>query len=133
MSRIHYKNYKGITLLARNLRKKGTPSESILWQILRGKKFQGYKFLRQHPVFYKIDKDWVEFFISDFYCSKLNLIIELDGPVHDFKEDEDLERDRKLKERGFYVKRIKNEELIEIEKVISELKKLVFELSLRNI
>jgi len=128
MSRIHYKTYKGITLIARKLRKESTYSEKILWEELRGKKIDGFKFLRQHPVFYRIDKEWVQFYVADFYCSKLRLIIELDGPVHEYIKEKDKERDKKLEERGFFIKRIKNEELTNIDKVISELKSLIFNL-----
>ena len=125
MSRLHYKNYKGITLMARRLRKDSTSSEKLLWEVLRGKRIEGLKFLRQHPVFYRIDKEQVKFYIADFYCSQLKLIIELDGPYHDFIKEEDKERDEKLQERGFYVKRIKNESLMDIENVMSELKNLI--------
>ncbi len=108
MSRIHYKNYRNITLLARKLRKESTPSEKLLWKILRSKNLEGFKFLRQHPVFYRIDNKRVEFFIPDFYCSELNLIIELDGPIHEKKTEEDKERDSKLQSRGFIIKRFKS-------------------------
>jgi very-short-patch-repair endonuclease len=118
MSRIHYKNYRGITLMARSLRKDSTPSEKLLLEVLKGKKLEGFKFLRQHPVFFRINKEWVEFYIADFYCSELKLIIELDGPIHEYHEAEDKERDVKLRSRGFFVKRIKNEELSDINNVI---------------
>jgi very-short-patch-repair endonuclease len=122
MSRIYYKNYRGITLMARKLRKDSTFSEKVLWKVLRGKKLDGYKFLRQHPLFYRIDKEWVEFYIADFYCSELKLVIELDGPIHEFQVEEDRERDAKLKERGFIVKRIKNEEVSDINNVIESIR-----------
>jgi very-short-patch-repair endonuclease len=121
MARFHYKIYRGITLLARNLRNNPTPSEDLLWQIIRRKNLMGYKFLRQHPVFYRIDKKWVEFFIADFYCSELKLIIELDGPVHDNQGEYDSERDAKLLNKGITVFRIKNEELANIDNVISKI------------
>lgn len=122
MSRIYYKNYRGITLIARRLRKESTSSEKLLWEKLRGKKLDGLKFLRQHPVFYRIDKEWVEFFVADFYCSELKLIIELDGPIHEYHEEEDKERDTKLKSRGFIVMRIKNEELSDLNNVVEFLR-----------
>lgn len=87
-----------------------TPSEKIMWDILRRKKLSGYKFLRQHPVFYRIEKDRVEFFIADFYCAELKLVIEIDGPVHDMRDQYDKERDMKLESKGIFVVRIKNEE-----------------------
>ena len=103
MPRCHYKSYKGITCLARGLRRNQTPSEELLWQLLKGKSMRGYKFLRQHPVFYRIDSEWIEFFIADFYCSKLKLIIEVDGPVHQNRQDYDSERDAKLRSKGIMV------------------------------
>jgi Uncharacterized protein conserved in bacteria len=125
MSRIHYKKYKNITLLARQLRKDPTPSEAKLWIILRKKGLSGYKFLRQHPVFYRINKEWIEFFVADFYCSKLKLIIELDGQIHETQKDYDNERGAKLLERGFRVERIKNEELIDLNLILSRLTEVI--------
>lgn len=110
MPRYHYKSFRDITMLARSLRKNMTPSEKIMWDILRRKKLSGYKFLRQHPVFYRIEKDRVEFFIADFYCAELKLVIEIDGPVHDMRDQYDKERDMKLESKGIFVVRIKNEE-----------------------
>jgi|WetSurMetagenome_2_1015567.scaffolds.fasta_scaffold00047_9 very-short-patch-repair endonuclease len=125
MSLVHYKAYKGILLLARNLRNNQTPSEKLLWELLRNRKMAGHKFLRQHPVFYRIDRNWVDFFIADFYCSELKLIIELDGPVHLATKDYDSDRDAKLNSRGIAVLRIKNEELTDINCVIGVLKQVI--------
>jgi leucyl-tRNA synthetase len=87
VSRIHYKNYRGITQIGRNLRKNCTPEEILLWNFLRRRSILGFKFLRQHPIYYRIDKEWVEFYIADFYCAELQLIIiELDGPIHDHQK-----------------------------------------------
>ncbi len=129
MSRIFYKNYKDITLLARRLRKEPTPSENLLWIVLRGRRLRGFKFLRQHPIFFRIDKNWVEFFIVDFYCSELKLIIEVDGLIHEYHNEEDKERESKLKSRGFSIMRIKNEELSEMNSVIGIIHKTVYELA----
>lgn len=82
MSRIPYSNYRQIILLARNLRKNMTPSEKLLWELLRRKNLSGYRFLRQHPIVYRIDKQWIDFFIADFYSHELSFVIEVDGPVH---------------------------------------------------
>jgi len=122
MSRIHYKEFKGITLLARDLRNNQTPSEKLLWEVLRRKGLFGYKFLRQHPVFYREDKNWVDFFIADFYCSTLKLIIELDGASHEGRKDYDSERDSKLNSKGLEVLRINNYELTDINNVIGIIK-----------
>ena len=118
MPRSHYKSYRGITLLARNLRKNQTLSEKSLWEVLRRKNLSGFRFLRQHPIFYSIKDKWVEFYIADFYCSELKLIIELDGKIHEYRKDYDSERDLKLLNKGIYVVRIKNEELDDMDSVL---------------
>ena len=75
---------------ARNMRKNPTDAESFLWQILRARRFAGFKFRRQHVI---------EPYIVDFYCHELKLVIELDGSQHnqtqirayDQKRTDDLE------------------------------------------
>jgi very-short-patch-repair endonuclease len=125
MPRRHYKSYDGITLLARNLRKNPTSSENLLWKVLRRRNLSGYKFLRQHPIFYRINNKWVEFFIADFYCSELKLIIELDGKIHEYRKEYDSDRDSKLLNKGISVVRIKNEELEDMNSVILLLNKII--------
>ena len=63
--------------LARNLRNNSTKSEIKLWKYLKGKQLLGYDFHRQKPLLN---------YIVDFYCYELNLVIELDGYSHHFKE-----------------------------------------------
>jgi very-short-patch-repair endonuclease len=55
---------------ARQLRSNLTDAEQALWKKLRRKQIQGVQFYRQKPL---LD------FIVDFYCSKAQLVIELDG------------------------------------------------------
>ncbi len=57
----------------KDLRKNQTDCERILWNILRYKQCNGYRFLRQYSV---------GSYIIDFYCPKLRLAIELDGGQH---------------------------------------------------
>src|SRR5687767_11586141 len=59
-------------------RSKPTEAENILWQLLRGKKLEGYKFRRQHII---------GPFIADFVCLKSRLIIEVDGLPHQLTEN----------------------------------------------
>jgi very-short-patch-repair endonuclease len=66
--------HEPIITYARQLRKEQTEAEKYLWNILRGRKFHGYKFRRQHPV--------SKLFILDFYCFEKKLAIELDGSYH---------------------------------------------------
>lgn len=89
---------------ARELRRELTPAEKILWQELRGNKL-GVHFRRQQVI---------AGFIVDFYCHKADLVIELDGSIHEGTEQKqsDLERDRVLVEMGLRVVRIKNADVI---------------------
>ena len=61
------------------------------------------------------------YFIADFYCFEKKLVIELDGPVHEENEVYDDFRDKEMKELGLYILRIKNEELGNMEKVLSRI------------
>ena len=57
----------------KELRNNMTKAEKILWEYLKNKKLEGYKFRRQYSV---------DSFIIDFYCPKVKLGIEVDGEVH---------------------------------------------------
>ncbi|MCM4161912.1 endonuclease domain-containing protein [Antarcticibacterium flavum] len=61
---------------ARDLRKRETKAEKIVWDLLSNKKL-GVKFRRQHPI---------NQFITDFYCHEIKLVIEIDGEIHLQKE-----------------------------------------------
>lgn len=74
--------------LRQKLRNDPTPSERKLWNELRGKQLEGYKFRRQ----YGIGR-----YVVDFYCPKLTLAIEVDGDTH-FNTDEALRRDKERQE-----------------------------------
>ena len=121
MSRIHYKSFTSITDLARNLRKNQTQAEVILWRILRKRQISGFKFLKQHPVFYRIDKDWVDFYIADFYCAELRLIFEIDGAIHEYTKECDYQRDSRLASKGILVTRLKNEEVYDSKRILAKI------------
>jgi very-short-patch-repair endonuclease len=125
MDRVYYREYKKIKPLASNLRNDPTATEILLWEVLRKKSLFGFKFLRQHPIIYRVDKGWAEFFIPDFYCSRLKLIIELDGPIHNFRKEYDSERDSKLLSKGIKVIRIENDELADINSVVLKIKDII--------
>jgi leucyl-tRNA synthetase len=129
MARAQYKEYRGITLMARELRKNQTSSEKILWEKLRQRQMMGFKFLRQHPIFYRIINYRVDFFIADFYCAELKLVIELDGPIHAMATDYDKERDTKLSLKGLLTIRINNSDLENLEKVLEIIRTIVIERS----
>jgi len=105
--------------IATRLRNNPTPSEGVLWEILRNRQLMRRKFLRQHPLIYDSDRNANEFFffIPDFYCASEKLIVELDGPIHDFQKEKDYHREQILTSNNLRVLRILNEELNNIELV----------------
>ena len=64
---------KRLTPVARNLRRRSTDAENRLWCYLRGRRFEGAKFLRQFPIGPHI---------TDFACRDAHIAIELDGGQH---------------------------------------------------
>ncbi len=85
-------------------RSRPTEAENTLWQMLRGKKLEGFKFRRQHII---------GPFIADFLCLRKKLVIEVDGLAHQLPENKsnDAERTQWLQEKGYEVIRFKNEEV----------------------
>ena len=47
--------------------------------------------------------------LVDFYCHAANVVVEVDGEVHDFQVVDDKHRDQVLKEKGLKVIRFRNE------------------------
>jgi very-short-patch-repair endonuclease len=81
MNRIHYN--PALKEKARQLRNNSTLSEVLLWNKLKNGQMCGYDFHRQKPILN---------YIVDFFCHKLNLVIEIDGDSHIGKEAYDIER-----------------------------------------
>jgi len=117
-----------INRTVRELRKNQTESEGLLWEILRGRRLSGKKFLRQHPIIYTVYQR-PYYFIVDFYCAEAKLVVEIDGSIHNSSLEYDQQRTEILKSRGLHVLRISNAELINPEKVI---KKITAYLSIMN-
>ena len=94
-------NKKYLESYRKTLRKNLTPAEAFLWKQLKHRKFKGRKFRRQHSI---------GNFIVDFYCAKEQLIIELDGEVHNnpLAEENDKIRTEKLEALGFKVLHFEN-------------------------
>ncbi len=113
------------TEFARELRKRSTEAERMLWEVVRNRNLSGKKFLRQHPLFYDcMGKE--SFFIADFFCHELNLVIELDGEIHKYRLSEDKFRTEILNSLGLQVIRFGNNEIINnIEKVKEEILKFM--------
>ena len=117
----HYKTadavfYHDMKQLKQKLTLYPTNAESILWQELRSKKL-GQKFRRQHV----IGK-----FIVDFICLSKQVIVEVDGNVHQETQEYDEFRTQYLNSLGFSVTRFSNEEVMnDLETVLRTIQKLV--------
>ena len=104
--------YKDTLQFARNLRKNQTPAEKVFWSKVRGRKFLGLKFLRQHMIQHSEIMGMKAYFIPDFYCREKMLIVEIDGGIHDRQVEYDRIREDVLKEMGYRIIRFKNEEVL---------------------
>ena len=103
---------------AKHLRRNMTDAETVLWMHLK-KGINGIKVRRQHPI---------GLYIADFYCHKVKLIIEIDGPVHNNTETKktDEERQKNLEKWGYLVIRFSNQQVMKkTEKVISIIKEKI--------
>jgi adenine deaminase len=82
-----------------------TDAEIAVWELLRGKQLDGYKFRRQHII---------GNYIADFVCLPAKLIIEVDGLIHQIPENKisDAKRTVELNKYGFEVIRFNNIEVI---------------------
>ena len=88
----------------RELRRKLTDAEILMWQLLRNRGLMGYKFRRQHPM---------GPFILDFYCDEVKLAVELDGGHHSLQVEKDAARTRDLEDQGITVLRYWNDVVLE--------------------
>lgn len=116
---MYYGAKKDVILFARELRKNMTKAEEVLWSRLRKKQVEGYIFRRQHPI---------DIYIVDFYCHELNLIIEVDGNIHDLREisEHDEGRTAELEILGLEVIRFTNQEVIfKTENIIEKIKVII--------
>lgn len=88
---------------ARELRRKQSPIESIVWARLRAYRCDGLKFRRQHPI---------GDFIVDFYHHETRTVIELDGQSHDDELEYDIARQSWLMKHGYSVLRFTNSDVV---------------------
>jgi very-short-patch-repair endonuclease len=102
---------------ARELRKNMTNAEKLLWGKIKKKQVAGLRFRRQHPV---------NKFIVDFYCHSEQLVIEVDGGIHEHRDQREYDKAREgdLENFGIKVLRFKNKEVENrIEEVVEKIKK----------
>ena len=102
--------------LALQMRKNPTEAERVMWKILRKFRQSGFPFRRQHPI---------EFYIADFYCHNLRLVIEVDGEIQSHDEG----RTGELERFGIKVLRFTNDQILPdcdlvVEKINATIKEL---------
>ena len=108
--------YPQIFAYAKYLRAHMTKAELMLWDKIKYNKL-GVKFRRQHPML---------FYIADFYCYSLKLVIEIDGPIHQFREEEDDARTKAIEEAGNIVIRFSNEDVInDLDNVLNQIRQII--------
>ena len=105
-------SYKYLEEKAKEMRKSPTDGEMAFWNIVNGGAFE-VKFRRQHVIGH---------YIADFVCLEKKLVVEIDGGYHTDAEQEinDQLRSQELKDWGFTVLRLKNEEVIGNPKRVEE-------------
>jgi very-short-patch-repair endonuclease len=93
------------TKIAKDLRKRATEAERLLWKHLRSRQVEGFKFRRQEPI---------GNYIVDFVSFEKRLVIEIDGGQHALRieKDRDNKRDEFLKAQGFKVLRFWNNDVL---------------------
>jgi very-short-patch-repair endonuclease len=97
-----YDYRKYLSKNSKELRINMTKTERHLW----------YDFLKDLPVMVCRQK-MIGNYIVDFYCSKFNVIIEIDGCQHgwDDRAEKDIVRDKYLDDLGMTVLRYSNEQV----------------------
>jgi chorismate synthase len=114
-------NYQILKDFAKTNRKNPTPAEQALWNAVRNRNIDGYKFRRQHPV---------AGYIPDFICLDAKLVIEIDGAYHSAKEQAKYDEARTgwLNEHHYRILRFTNEEvLMNINKVVEKIRNTLSE------
>ena len=109
---IHTHNKPYLKSARRELRSYGTSAEACLWNRLKQKKLFDLQFRRQFSI---------ENYILDFYCPSLKLAIELDGEVHNERQEHDIQRDSYLRDiHSITVLRYENKVVFECPNYIVE-------------
>ena len=90
---------------ARELRRKQTDAENVLWAALRNMRSDGVKYRRQHPI---------GDYIVDFVSLEKRLVIEVDGGQHNENTniEKDTERTKWLEKEGYHVIRFWNNDVL---------------------
>ena len=116
---------------ALEMRKNPTLGESHFWDLVRKRQVLGLLFNRQF-VFSYIEFDQKRhFYIVDFYCHEIKLIVEIDGAYHNNPNQIELDefRAETLEQMGLTLIRFSNEDVINRpDKVLKSLKSTILEM-----
>lgn len=104
--------YLRVRDLARRMRKNPTDAEDFFWEKVRDRRLFGLKFNRQFIIQCRITPEFIKFYIADFHCYEMMLIVELDGQIHLRQQSKDLIRTERMNEYGFTVVRFSNEQVL---------------------
>ena len=109
---LSHKQYRALTQAtpqakarAKELRNELTPPEAMLWSVLKNNQLNGIAYRTQHAI---------GAYITDFYCHRARLVIEIDGSSH--RGDQilhDRDRDEWMRERGIEIMRIQAHEVLD--------------------
>ncbi len=80
-----------------------TPAEQCFWNMVRRNQIEGLQFRRQQII---------HGFIADFYCNQINLVVEIDGGIHEQQKDYDELREHIISACDINVIRFTNEEVM---------------------
>ncbi|RSK46279.1 phosphoribosylformylglycinamidine synthase subunit PurQ [Hymenobacter perfusus] len=118
--------YERLKPFSGQMRREPTPAEDVLWQALRNRQLDDAKFRRQHA----IGK-----FIVDFICTQHNLIVEVDGEVHDEagQAEYDSGRTYELEGVGYHVLRFTNGQVLhQLPTVLQKISAALLQHSIKN-
>ena len=106
---------KAMVGIARDLRKRYTSAEAVLWDALRDRQLGGLKFRRQHPIANTA-------YVADFLCYIPRIVIEIDGGIHETQAEADAVRQANIETEGYTVIRFTNEQVYsDLERVLVQI------------
>lgn len=107
------KGPKKLLMRARALRQQSSEAEKTLWEHLRARRLNGYKFRRQVVI---------ETYIVDFICVEAKLVVEADGGQHTEQMTYDAVRTARLEQLGYRITRFWNHEILaELDTVLEQI------------
>jgi very-short-patch-repair endonuclease len=104
---------------AKELRREMTPAEKILWKEVKANELNGLHFRRQQIV---------HGYFADFYCHQHELIVEVDGGIHERQQEYDADREEYLIALGLRIIRFTNDEITKdlkgvLQKIVDQCKR----------